>query len=244
MAKATSMTDALFAKFEGRIVSGQLAPGQRLPSQKDIAAEEEVSRTVVREAVARLQAQGYAQARHGSGVYVSPDARYRAFQVTRTEMADIADVIRLLEMRLAVEAEMAALAADRRSAGDLRALADALDRISMLNDDPGAALEVAEADSAFHLAIARATGNDYYVRFIDFLGVRLVPPRSIYLRFETAAAQQAYAAKVQAEHVAILDAIEQGDSIGARAAARHHMQESLIRHSAAARSMPDVRWEA
>ncbi len=231
MAKGQSMTDVLFAKFEQRILSGQLRPGMRLPAQKQIAEEEEVSRTVVREAVARLEAQGFAEARHGSGVFVSEDARYRAFQVTRDEMTDVSDVIRLLEMRLAIEAEMAALAAVRRDARDLAALRAALDRLAQLSGDPDTAVEAAEADSAFHLAIANATKNDYFVRFIDFLGTRLVPPRTLYLRSSPIGAHRAYVDKVQKEHVAILEGIERLDQDAARLAARHHMQESLSRHS-------------
>lgn len=231
MGKGPSMTDILFAKFEARILSGQLMPGTRLPPQKQIAVDEDVSRTVVREAVARLEAQGFAEARHGSGVYVSQDARYRAFQVTRTEMTDVSDVIRLLEMRLAVESEMAALAAVRRDARDIAAMRTALDRLASLSEDPETAGAAAEADSAFHLAIAQATKNDYFVRFIDFLGTRLVPPRTLYLRSSPIEAHRAYVAKVQDEHVAILAGIERLDQDAARAAARHHMQESLSRHS-------------
>ena len=89
----------------------------------------------------------------------------------------------------------------------------------------------AKADRAFHLAIARATQNAYYVRFADFLGLRLVPPRNLYLRDSPESAQIAYSAKVHAEHDAIVDAIIRMDTARAREAAHHHMQESLTRHS-------------
>src|SRR5687768_11599350 len=111
MPKSPSLTDALFAKFEARIVSGNMPAGSRFPSQKEIAESENVSRTVVREAVARLEAQGFAVSRRGSGVYVPDTVRYRAFQVTRDELSELSDVVKLLEMRLAIETEMAALAA-------------------------------------------------------------------------------------------------------------------------------------
>ena len=225
---ASSLSDALFKKLEERIRTGEMPPGSRFPSQKDLCETENVSRTVVREAVARLAAQGLTTSRQGSGVFVAETAQYRAFQVTRDELSELADVIKLLEMRLAVETEMAALAAARRTTADIGAIREALARMDEVMGDPETA---ARADSAFHLAIARATQNDYFVRLVDFLGVRLVPPRNLYLRDESEEAHHAYAAKVRAEHEALVDAIVRMDTVRAREAARHHMQESLSRHS-------------
>jgi DNA-binding FadR family transcriptional regulator len=222
------MADELFAKLEARIRSGELVPGTRLPTQKQIADSEKVSRTVVREAVARLSAQGLTVSRQGSGVYVADTAQYRAFQITPEELNELADVIKLLEIRLGVETEMAGLAAARRTTADIGAIQEALENMLEQESDPVAA---AKADRAFHMAIARATQNDYYVRFADFLGMRLVPPRNLYLRDSPQEAQLAYSAKVHAEHQAIVDAIVRMDTARAREAARHHMQESLTRHS-------------
>jgi DNA-binding FadR family transcriptional regulator len=222
------MADELFAKFEARIRAGELAPGTRLPTQKDIALTENVSRTVVREAVARLGAHGLTVSRQGSGVFVADTAPYRAFQITPEELNELADVIKLLEIRLGVETEMAGLAAARRTTADIGAIREALQEMVEREADPVAA---AAADRAFHLAIARATQNDYYVRFAEFLGLRLVPPRNLSLRNQPQSAQAAYTSKVHAEHEAIVDAIVRMDTVRAREAARHHMQESLTRHS-------------
>ncbi len=226
--RTSSLTDDLFAKFEALIRSGEMPPGSRFPAQKDICAAENVSRTVVREASARLAAQGLTTSRQGSGVFVAENAAYRAFQVTREELGELADVIKLLEMRLAVEAEMASLAAARRTTANIGEIREALQKMAEVTDDAAAA---AQADIAFHLAIARSTQNEYYVRIIEFLGLRLVPPRSLYLRGHSSIAHQAYAALVRAEHDAILESIVRMDSARARDAARHHMQESLSRHS-------------
>lgn len=228
MVKTASLADALFEKLEGSIMSGAMPPGSKFPPQKDIAEHEEVSRTVVREAVAKLEAHGLAVSRQGAGVYVTDNARYRAFQVTKEELSEISDVIDLLETRLAIEAEMAAFAASRRTTNDISEMRQALRHMADVIDDPHAA---AAADAAFHLAIGRATHNPYYVRLIDFLGVRLVPSRDFYLRNQGPKAHDAYVAKVRDEHEAILEAIVRMDVDGARAAARRHMQESLSRHS-------------
>ncbi|WP_322099068.1 FadR/GntR family transcriptional regulator [Novosphingobium terrae] len=227
-AAASSLSDTLYKKLEAQILAGKLAPGARLPSQKDVAETENVSRTVVREAVARLAAQGLVVSRQGSGVYVAETAQYKPFQVTRDELAELADVIKLLEMRLALETEMAGLAAARRTTADIGAIREALFAMESAFDDP---MVAARADSDFHLAIARATQNHYYERLIEFLGVRLVPPRNMYLRDESEDAHRAYAAKVRAEHEDLVDAIIRMDVPRARDAARHHMQESLSRHS-------------
>jgi len=222
------LADELFIKIEARIRSGELVPGARLPTQKEIADSERVSRTVVREAVARLTAHGLTVSRQGSGVFVADTAQYRAFQITPEELNELADVIKLLEIRLGVETEMAGLAAARRTTADIGAIQEALQDMVEQETDSVAA---AKADRAFHLAIARATQNDYYVRFAEFLGLRLVPPRNLYLRDQPQSAQVAYSSKVHAEHQAIVDAIVRMDTARAREAARHHMQESLTRHS-------------
>lgn len=224
----SSLADELFIKIEARIRSGELVPGARLPTQKEIADSERVSRTVVREAVARLTAHGLTVSRQGSGVFVADTAQYRAFQITPEELNELADVIKLLEIRLGVETEMAGLAAARRTTADIGAIQEALQDMVEQETDSVAA---AKADRAFHLAIARATQNDYYVRFAEFLGLRLVPPRNLYLRDQPQSAQVAYSSKVHAEHQAIVDAIVRMDTARAREAARHHMQESLTRHS-------------
>ncbi len=228
MTKTMSLADALYVKLEARIRSGEMPPGARLPTQKEIAEDEKVSRTVVREAVARLEAHGIAVARQGSGVFVTDDARYQAFQITRQDMSELADVIRLLEVRLSVEAEMAAFAASRRTLTDISAMRAALRDMAAVADDPVAS---AGADTRFHAAIARATQNETFVKLIEFLGVRLVPPRNLYLRGQPPEAQRAYVEKVRAEHEAIVDAIVRMNPAGARDAARHHMQESLSRHT-------------
>ena len=224
----SSLADELFIKIEARIRSGELVPGARLPTQKEIADSERVSRTVVREAVARLTAHGLTVSRQGSGVFVADTAQYRAFQITPEELNELADVIKLLEIRLGVETEMAGLAAARRTTADIGAIQEALQDMVEQETDSVAA---AKADRAFHLAIARATQNDYYVRFAEFLGLRLVPPRNLYRRDQPQSAQVAYSSKVHAEHQAIVDAIVRMDTARAREAARHHMQESLTRHS-------------
>lgn len=225
--KAATLADKLVEEFAGQIDSGTLEPGARFPTEKLITERFGVSRTVVREAFARLAAQGLLESRRGSGAYVPSHVHYRAFQVNPEDLAAIEDVLALLEMRTALETEMAALAARRRSSADLSTLAGLLADMDA-SEDADRSMTI---DRAFHVAIAEATRNDYYVRFTDFLGLRLVPSRRLYLVGEGAMPAQSYARLINADHKAIYAAIEAGEPEAARTAARNHMQSSYDRYS-------------
>lgn len=224
--KAASLADDLVRRFEQQIESGAMPPGARFPTERSVTEDFNVSRTVVREAFARLAARGLLVSRRGSGAFVADNAQYQAFQVTADEIGEIDDVIRLLEMRMGFEAEMAELAALRRTPADLDAMRQAL--VAM--DDSTAVDASVAADAAFHAAIARATKNDYFLRFTQFLGVRLVPSRRLYLQEHDAARHQRVARRINKDHQAIFDAIEAGDGPAARRAARRHMSKSLSRY--------------
>ena len=222
--KAASLADDLVQRFEQQIADGGMPPGSRFPSEKAITEDFGVSRTVVREAFARLAARGLLVSRRGSGAYVAEDAQYRGFEMR--PVAEIEDVIRLLEMRMGFEVEMADLAARRRTEEDLAEMRRALAAMEESADVDGSV----KADAAFHSAIARATGNDYFTRFTEFLGVRLVPSRRLYLQGNDAESHQHYAQVINCDHEAIYQAIEAGDPGRARRAARRHMMKSLKRH--------------
>jgi GntR family transcriptional repressor for pyruvate dehydrogenase complex len=228
VARRRSLVDEIFDDVAGRIRSGRLTPGERLPTEKILAQDLAVSRTVVREAVARLTAHGLTVPKQGSGVFVADSPRYEAFQVTSEEMSALEDVIKLLEMRVAIEAEMAALAAERRGPSDLEALRG---HLMAMSPDTQSVDETVDSDVAFHRALARATGNQYFERFIDFLGVRLVPPRKVYLAGTDESAHRDYLRGIWKEHEAIYNAVEKGDPKAAGAAARRHMTLSLKRHA-------------
>ncbi|AQA00772.1 GntR family transcriptional regulator [Sphingopyxis sp. QXT-31] len=226
--KAASLADDLVQRFEQQIESGEMAPGARFPTEKAITEAFGVSRTVVREAYSRLAARGLLVSRRGSGAYVADGARYRAFQIAADEFGAIEDVLRLLEMRMGFEAEMADLAARRRTEADLDAIRAALEAMeNSANVD-----ESVVADAAFHAAIAAATRNDYFLRFTQFLGVRLVPSRKLYLQGSDRQRHQQYARTINRDHQAIFDAIEAGDPAAARRAARRHMEKSIDRYRA------------
>lgn len=225
--ETASLTDRLYNNMGAQIRSGGWAPGERLPTQRELSEREAVSRTVVREAVARLSAQGLLTPRHGSGVYVADEIPFPAFQIGGHRVHELADVIKLLEFRLAIETEMAGFAAARRSTAELGAIRDAL---TALRANAKNANATARADFAFHRAIAQASHNPHYADIIDFLGLRLVPLRTIAFANQPASAHDEYFARIDAEHQSIVDAITRMNPEAARHAARHHMLESLARH--------------
>ncbi len=235
--KAASLTDSLVEKFQERIDHGDLLPGSRFPTEKHVTEEFGVSRTVVREAFARLTARGLLISKRGSGAFVADGAQYRAFQVTPQEVSAIEDVIELLEMRIGFETEMAQLAAVRRTERDLDAMQAAIDAMasSKIVD------QSIVADASFHSAIAHATGNVYYTRFTDFLGVRFVPTRRLYLQADDPLVHASYAATINDDHLAIYKAVKLGDAAKAGRAARKHMQKSHERyHALAMRTTNDL----
>jgi DNA-binding FadR family transcriptional regulator len=230
-ANRKSLADQLYSEVKDRIRSGKFGPGQRLPTEDKFTKEFQVSRTVVREAMARLSADGLVKARHGAGVFVTETAHYEAFQITHDELGTYDDVARLLELRLAVETEMAGLAAERRTQADIDDLQEKLAAITADPDNPDSAVD---ADAALHLAIAGAAGNPYFERFLVFLGVRLVPNRSLVMRGHDERQRKALLTKIGSEHETIVAAIAAGDARAARAAARRHLTASIKRHANAA----------
>ena len=224
--KAASLADDLVQRFEEQIETGEMPVGSRFPTEKEITETFGVSRTVVREAYSRLAARGLLVSRRGSGAYVPDGAQYRAFQVTAEEIGEIDDVLKLLEMRMGFEAEMADLAARRRTGADLVALRRALDAMEESSDVDASVA----ADAAFHAAIARATGNPYFLRFTQFLGVRLVPSRRLYLQGDDPVRHQRYAHTINRDHEAIFVAIEAGDPVAARRAAPRQIEKTIQRY--------------
>jgi DNA-binding FadR family transcriptional regulator len=232
-----SLTHEVVERVRADITSGKLGPGARLPTEQDMISAFGVSRTVVREAVAALRAEGLVATRQGVGAFVAEDIRLRPFRIEPGGLGSIGEVLHLLELRTGVEVEAAGLAAERATRSDIRALAAALKAI----DRAIAAGELAIAeDFAFHHRIAAATGNAHFVRFLEFLGRSIIPRQSV--RVETA--PRDYLQTFQAEHRQILAAIRSHSAVDAQRAMRRHLANSRLRYqnlAASAQSSPAKR---
>jgi GntR family transcriptional repressor for pyruvate dehydrogenase complex len=221
-----NLTEAVIGALSSRIDSGAYSPGQKLPTEQQLCTEFGVSRTVVREAVASLRLGGRLYSRQGLGVFVADqDARKLNFAIGRID--DIRSAMQILELRLGVELEAVALAAARRTPEGIADVTGAYDRLASLKTDD---VEIeAQADFAFHMAIARATGNPHFPQFLEAVGRDI----SFDLRLkhgQSTQSRDAYVKKISREHGAILSAIIQGNAKAARTALRQHLEESLVRY--------------
>jgi DNA-binding FadR family transcriptional regulator len=210
----------------GRIRDGSLAPGEKLPTEAAIMEEFGVSRTVVREAISRLQAAGLVATRHGVGTFVVGMGDAATFRISPDQLGTLQDVISVLELRIAVETESAALAASRRTDANLQALRNALAAFITAVEE---GRDAVGPDFQFHLEIARATQNDHFVDLMATLGGMMIPRARLEPPGPLTPEREAYLRRVNSEHESIVDAIGRQDAEGARAAMRTHLANSRER---------------
>lgn len=233
-----SLTQHVVETLTQRIAAGALRPGAKLPSETEIMTETGVSRTVVREAISRLQASGVVETRRGIGTFVLEPRQGAGFYLDPTTINTTQDVLLVLELRISLETEAAGLAAARRSPEQLIQLREQLGAFKLSLDQSGEAIT---PDFEFHLAIARATGNRYFVEILTHLGATIIPRARVNSAQLARDDKASYLARILAEHEGIYDAIARQDAEAARAAMRTHLsnsRERLRRAHDAARGLP------
>ena len=224
-----SLTDRATEALTRLVASGEYAPGARLPPELELASRFGVSRTVVREAVARLKSAGLVESRQGSGVFVREPNLEMRFQLDpRAIRGSAAAVLEVLEIRRALESEAAALAATRHTRAQLAEIRAALASIAR---EEAAGKDGVRSDMDLHRAIARASGNRHFPALWDFIG----PLAQVAIRATRAneARRTDFAGQVREEHRALVEAIARRDARAARAAALRHMDMAEIRIRAA-----------
>jgi GntR family hexuronate regulon transcriptional repressor len=213
-------SDRLYQAVARRLVeaieSGHYAIGDRLPAERELAIEFDVSRPTVREAVIALEVQGLVEVRVGSGAYVRavPGSTALGFGISAFE---------LTEARLLFEGEAAALAANQIKDEELTTLERLLVEMERENRSGDGVSE--RSDREFHLTIARATRNAAIIRTIeDLWDLRSTSPEAalVYSR-----ARAADVKPVVDEHEAIVTALRARDPKKARAAMRSHLSAVL-----------------
>ncbi len=219
----TSLSDQVAEAIAAEIRSGGLAAGDKLPTEAALVMQFSVSRTVVREAVSQLKSLGLVDSRQGSGVYVKePGFSPLNFDVSAA-MSQQA-VVQMVEVRRALETEVAGLAAERRSAGQLEQIRLAIAR---LDAAVKAGADGVAEDVQFHRAIADAARNPFLIATLDYLSQFLVGATRVTRANE--ARRDDFTRQVGDEHLAILQAIEAGDVLAARQAANLHMENAVAR---------------
>lgn len=231
--RARTLAQEVVAELTDAIRGGQLKVGGKLPTESEIMNSMGVSRTVVREALSHLQASGLVETRHGIGTFVlAPPTANAPFRIGPGAVLTAIDILAMLELRISLEAEAAALAAVRRNDAHL---ADMRQALTALQATVAAGGDSVESDFNFHLTVARATGNRYFTDMMMHLGNALIPRSR--LQVEGAARRQ-YLDRLELEHESIFDAIARGDAEGARVAMRMHLTNSRERLRAASESVP------
>jgi GntR family transcriptional repressor for pyruvate dehydrogenase complex len=218
------LSDQVAEQLATKIKQGRLMPGDKLPTEARLVEQFQVSRTVVREAVSRLKSLGLVDSRQGSGVFVNQKLPFAPLNFEARHAASQEAVIQMVEVRRALEAEVAALAAQRRNAHDIRAIQQAVKALGTAVKAGGNG--VAE-DVKFHRAIADATRNPFLIQTLEYLGQFLHGATQVTRANE--ARRIDFAVEVQTEHHAILQAVEAGDAEAARQAAATHMGNAIQR---------------
>lgn len=215
------LSEEVSADLETRIQRGDYAPGAQLPTEKVLAETFGVSRAVVREAIARLKADGLIETRQGSGAFVAENPKSLNF---RLSAGGESGLLHIFELRTMIEATVAELAARRRNDADLQVMHDALDRMEKALSEE---IDGSEADDDFHLAIASATHNQYVLRLAEFLGRQFSESRRMAWIDHPRGMESPREA--QREHRIMLAAITAGDPAAARQAAHVHLRGAAER---------------
>lgn len=218
-----SYAEDVHRQLRSAILRGEAPPDSRLPTEAELGARFAVSRTVIREAIAHLRAEGLVVSRQGKGMFVASRAMPPVLRFTRLR-SDADALVHLFELRVVVEIGAAELAARVRTKADLAALRAALDA---MHDAIEAGANGADADVAFHYAVARATHNPYFAEFLDFVGTRFREALTGAWQNSRERGHGPYPAL--AEHARLFDAIERGDPAAAGRAARAHLDRAAAR---------------
>ncbi|MGB8861373.1 MAG: FCD domain-containing protein [Ilumatobacteraceae bacterium] len=209
-----STVDGVADLLRGRIHRGELSPGDRLAAERDLATQLGVGRITLRGALAKLQAEGYLEARRGAtgGSFVT-ELQEPAERWLRRMQENLADLDDLIEFRLAVERRAAKLAALRADETDLTRMAEAIDTLDAATN----AEEFRAADAAFHNAVAEAAGSPRILAAIEDARGELFAPTD-QLRYDT------HIDTSRVQHLAIYTAIRNGDGDAAAQAVEQHLQ--------------------
>jgi DNA-binding FadR family transcriptional regulator len=218
--KHRNLAQAVVEHLTESIRGGRLQPGDKLPPESEVMQQQGVSRSVVREAISRLQAAGLVETRHGIGTFVLPPPPPAMGIIDPAAVVTVRDVLALLELRISFETEAAGLAAARRTPEQLAGLRAALadfEQAARRGED------TVVFDLKFHLAVAQASGNPYFHSILQYLGTNSVPRGRVGVARMTQMDPTTYVERVNREHEQIVDAIARGDVESARAAMRLHL---------------------
>lgn len=218
MLRSARLYEQLVHQIENKVLSGELRPGDRLPSERELAEQFGISRTAVREAVKALQEKGLVDIQVGRGTFI----KHGTSQAVRQSLDLMVRIGRtdghadLVQVRAILEPEIAALAAEHASPEQLERMQNAVEAMDRALHDAEAFVE---ADLAFHLALASASGNSLIPILIDPI-VDLLREQRKRIFLVPGGPQRG-----QVYHKRILEAIRRHDVMEAREAMRAHLEQ-------------------
>lgn len=220
-----NLTERVRGLLLSEITGGRYSLGDVLPPEQTIATHMGVSRTVLREAVARLKAEGYVASKQGRGLIVTLNRTPSVLKIHAAEAGDSKEALAIVELRHGIEIIAASLAAQRRTAEDLKMMHEAVDQMRRAIRSGDVAVGV-QADLDFHRAIAVATRNDHYVTMFEFLAELYKKNLTVSRENSKKAGRASHSQK---EHELLLAAIEASDPDLARERADAHVLNTAAR---------------
>lgn len=229
--RAKSLADQVYERILEQIVSGQLAEGTRLPPEIELARAFDVSRSTLRQALGRLQADGLIVSRRGSGSYVGRRPPPDILNLQST--GGVPGLFRSFELRITLEGDAAGLAAIRHKEADLVEIAAALREQERSMDRAGAPLRelivtVNKADLRFHRGVAAACGNELFTGAIDTLNEAVLASWILWEQLSKPSYGRLWDIVLD-EHRQVYEAIADRDAERARRAMRHHLHQGRAR---------------
>lgn len=219
-----AVTDAAITRIKDMILSGELAPGDRLPPEKELGERLGLSRNSLREAVKALEVIRVLDVRRGDGTYVTslePELLLEALSFA-VDLHSDRSVLEMFEVRRMLEPQAAAVAARVLGSDEIAELRAEVERVGLETSVD----ELVRHDSDFHRDIVRAAGNGYLSGLVESLS-----GHTVRARFWRGLTQRGAVARTIEEHRGIVDAIERGDADLAAALMTSHIAgiESWLR---------------
>ncbi|WP_062035305.1 FadR/GntR family transcriptional regulator [Acinetobacter sp. BMW17] len=220
------LSQIIVAQLIKKIQSGDFTVGEKIPTELELIEQFEVSRSVIREAITELRSLGYVETRHGIGTFVKEHSIEQNFLLSNASLETINDIVALLELRISLESEAVFLASERRKQVHIDKMKVALDDFekhisSDVNDG------TVKADYDFHIAIAEASENQYFVDFLKYLGEKIIPRARVKSIEHSPVNREDYLKTVHHDHVNIFNAIVDQDGLLARQMMRAHLSKSI-----------------
>jgi DNA-binding FadR family transcriptional regulator len=221
--KPRPLGEHVYQELLGLILAGEYAQDSRLPGELDLAQRFGVSRPVLRQALSRLRAEGLIYTRHGAGNFVQ--RRSRPTPLDYGPLQSVPDVQRCLEFRCGLESAIAGRAASLHDSDSLQAIRRAMQQMEQAE---AAGEHGLETDFAFHLEIARATRNRFFVTTLEALRPQVLFSINLIRSLSTRPLRERLH-EVHGEHRQIVEAIAAGDSQRAERAMSDHLQAGIKR---------------